>query len=80
MATLFDNGNFRYTAQVQPVRWGSHAGFTLTLWSQWQGAKNPSEQQQRFFACLEREGLERLRTLIDQQLSADSADLAGGAQ
>lgn len=77
MAILFDNGNFRYTARVKPVRWGSYAGFTLTLLSQWRGAKNPSDQQQRFFACLERDDLERLRAHIDQQLSAD---LAGETQ
>ncbi len=71
MAILFDNGNFRYCAQVRPAHWGSYSGFTLTLQSRWLCARNPHEQQVRFFACLEREGHEQrgaeMRRQLEQQ-------------
>ncbi len=65
--TLFNNGDFslhaRLSAVVSPV-----SGYALTLTSQRQESRNPHEEQVRFFACLDREGLQALADLIQETL------------
>ncbi len=67
-AVLFDNGDFCYYAYLKPVM-SPERGFAFYLTSQWRSALNPQEEQFRFKACLEREGLKQLRDLIERALS-----------
>lgn len=66
--TLFDNGDFSLHAQLTPVT-SPEEGHALTITSQRQESRNPHEEQVRFFACLDREGLTKLSVLIQQQLA-----------
>jgi hypothetical protein len=66
--TLFDNGDFSLHARLSPVT-SPEAGHALTITSQRQESRNPHEEQVRFFACLDREGLAKLGDLIQQQLA-----------
>lgn len=66
--TLFDNGDFSLHARLTPVT-SPEEGHALTITSQRQESRNPHEEQVRFFACLDREGLTRLGDLIQQQLA-----------
>lgn len=66
--TLFDNGDFSLHARLSPVT-SPDDGHALTITSQRQESRNPHEEQVRFFACLDREGLTRLGDLIQQQLA-----------
>jgi hypothetical protein len=68
-ATLFDNGDFRYFVYIDPVR-SPVGGYALTVTSQWRTSAKPEEEQFRFRACLERQGLEALQALIARELSA----------
>ena len=67
-AVLFDNGDFCYYAYLKPVM-SPEKGFAFYITSQWRSALNPQEEQFRFKACLEREGLKQLRDLIERELS-----------
>ena len=67
-ATLYDNGDFRYFVYLDPVQ-SPVGGFALTITSQWKSSAKPAEEQFRFRACLEREGLERLQALIQRELT-----------
>lgn len=67
-ATLYDNGDFRYFVYLDPVQ-SPAGGFALTITSQWKSSAKPEEEQFRFRACLEREGLKRLQELIQQELT-----------
>ena len=66
-ATLYDNGDFRYFVYLDPVQ-SPVGGFALTITSQWQSSAKPEEEQFRFRACLERQGLEQLQALIEREL------------
>jgi hypothetical protein len=68
-ATLFDNGDFRYFVYINPVR-SPTGGYALTVTSQWQTSAKPDDEQFRFRACLERQGLEALQVLIERELAA----------
>lgn len=65
--TLFNNGDFslhaRLSAVVSPA-----GGYALTITSQRQESRNPHEEQVRFFACFEREGLQALADLVQEAL------------
>jgi hypothetical protein len=65
--TLFNNGDFslhaKLSAVISPV-----GGYALTITSQRQESRNPHEEQVRFFACFEREGLQALADLIQETL------------
>ena len=69
LTTLFDNSDFSYFVEIEPTFWEAKTGYTLAVYSRRQSAKNPSESRQCFFACLDREGLENLGRLINQQLA-----------
>jgi hypothetical protein len=66
--TLFDNGDYSLHAKLSPVASpeGCHA---LTITSRRQDSRNPNEDQVKFFACLDRQGLEGLSELINLSLS-----------
>lgn len=66
--TIFDNGDFRLHAQLAPVS-SPEGGLALTITSQRQESRNPHEEHVRFFACLDRQGLENLSDLISNELS-----------
>lgn len=74
LTTIFDNGDFSYLVQIEPTFWEPETGYTLAIYSRRASAKNPSEAQQRFFACLDRHGLEQLGRLITEQLSRYRAE------
>ena len=67
-AVLFDNGDFSYHVHLRPVI-SPEKGYALDITSQWKTALKPQEQQFRFRACLEREGLVQLRDLIERELA-----------
>ena len=66
--TLFDNGDFSLHARLSPVT-SPEDGHALTITSIRQESRNPSEEQVKFFACLDRQGLEGLYALINLALS-----------
>ncbi len=65
--TLFKNGDFSLHARLSAVI-SPEGGYALTITSQRLESRNPHEEQVRFFACLEREGLQALAELIQQTL------------
>jgi hypothetical protein len=66
--TLFDNGDFSLYARLSPVA-SPEGGHALTIISTRQESRNPNEEQVKFFACLDRQGLEGLSELINLSLS-----------
>lgn len=66
--TIFDNGDFRLHAQLAPVP-SPLGGRAFTITSQRQESRNPHEEQVRFFACLDREGLLALAKLFENELA-----------
>ncbi|WP_297728716.1 hypothetical protein [Limnohabitans sp. Rim8] len=66
--TLFDNGDFSLYASLYPVV-SPKDGHALTITSRRQESRNPNEEQVKFFACLDRQGLEGLLELINLSLS-----------
>jgi hypothetical protein len=66
--TLFDNGDFSLHARLAPVTSPKH-GHALTITSQRQESRNPHEEHVRFFACLDRQGLQNLQQLIAMELA-----------
>jgi hypothetical protein len=67
-ATLFDNGDFAYFVYLDQIR-SLAGGLALTITSQWKSASKPEEEQIRFRACLDRQGLEQLQSLIQKELA-----------
>lgn len=67
--TFINNGDFRLHARLSDVV-SPEGGYALTITSQRQESRNPHEEQVRFFACLEREGLQALADLIQQTLQS----------
>jgi hypothetical protein len=65
--TLFNNGDFSMHARLSAVV-SPEGGYALTITSQRQESRNPHEEQVRFFACFEREGLQALADLIQEAL------------
>ena len=66
--TIFDNGDFSLHAQLAPVP-SPQGGRALTITSQRQESRNPHEEHVRFFACLDRDGLQKLQALIQSELA-----------
>lgn len=66
---ILDNGDFCYRVRLAPVRSPLH-GHALTITSQRRASRHPDEEQVRFLACLDREGLQALAGLIQQALQA----------
>lgn len=69
--TLFDNGDFSLHARLASVA-SPVGGYALTITSQRRESRNPTEEQARFFACLERDGLQKLQTMIALELAKRS--------
>lgn len=65
--TIFDNGDYSLYAEISPSI-SPKEGLALTITSRWQSASHPQEEQVRFKACLERNGLEKLVNLIQLEL------------
>ena len=70
--SILDNGDLCYRASLVPVV-SPVGGHALTITSQRRAARNPDEQQVRFFACLEPEGLQALADLVQRALAAHSS-------
>ena len=66
--TLLDNGDFSLHAQLSPVQ-SPIGGHALTITSKRKESRNPNEEQVRFMACLDREGLTKLGEIIQKQLT-----------
>ncbi len=66
--TLLQTDDFRLYAQLSPVR-SPDGGLALTITSTRLASRNPQEEQVRFFACLEPQGLQALADLIAQGLN-----------
>ena len=66
--TLLDNGDFSLHAQLTPVQ-SPLGGHALTITSKRLESRNPLEEHVRFFACLDRVGLENLQNLIQAELA-----------
>lgn len=69
--SILDNGDLCYRASLAPVV-SPVGGHALTITSQRRAARNPDEQQVRFFACLEPEGLQALAVLIQEALTSQA--------
>ena len=67
--TLFNNGDFSLHARLSAVV-SPEGGYALTITSQRHESRSPHEEQVRFIACLEREGLQALADLIQQTLQS----------
>lgn len=65
--TIFDNGDFSLHAQLAPVP-SPQGGLAFSITSQRQESRNPHEEHVRFFACLDRGGLESLAELIQKSI------------
>ena len=65
--TLLQSSDFSLHAYLTPVRSPAN-GYSLTITSQRQDVRNPGEEHVRFFSCLERDGLQALADLIQQEL------------
>lgn len=66
--TLLDNGDFSLHAQLSPVS-SPVGGHALTITSKRLESRNPHEEHVRFFACLDRAGLQNLQNLIQTELA-----------
>lgn len=66
--TLLDNGDFSLHAQLSPVQ-SPVGGHALTITSKRKESRNPNEEQVRFFACLDRAGLQNLQSLIQAEFT-----------
>ena len=69
--TLFDNGDFRLHAHIAPITSPDNS-LALTITSQRPASRNPREEHVRFFACLDREGLQALADVIQAALQVPS--------
>lgn len=67
-AILFDNGDFKYFVSIEKIH-SLAGGYSLAITSQWKTAAHPEEEQYRFRACIDRAGLEQLKSLIERVLS-----------
>ena len=65
--TLLQSSDLSLHAYLTPVRAPAN-GYSLTITSQRQDVRNPGEEHVRFFSCLERDGLQALADLIQQEL------------
>lgn len=71
--TLFDNGDFSLHARLTPVT-SPEEGHALTITSQRKESRNPNEEHVRFFACLDKTGLQALAVMIQREIArADAA-------
>lgn len=66
---IFDNGDYSLYAEVTPTI-SPKNGHTLTITSRWKSSSNPDEEQVRFRACLEHQGLQALAAIIQNELSS----------
>ena len=66
-ATLINGSDYSLLAHLARVD-SPADGFALTITSRRQASRNPGEDQVRFFSCLERDGLQALADLIQQEL------------
>ena len=69
--TLFDNGDFSLYASLYPVV-SPKDGHALTITSRRQESRNPNEEQVKFFACLDPEGLQALTNVIQNEIAKNS--------
>lgn len=60
---------FRYTAEIRKLD-RADCGYSFSIASIWLVAKNPTAEQLRFQACLDRDGLLALRDLINAQVQS----------
>jgi hypothetical protein len=67
--SILDNGDLCYRVSLTPVR-SPEDGHALTITSQRRASRNPDEQQVRFFACLDRDGLQALANLLEVVLAS----------
>lgn len=69
--TLLDSPDFRLHARLSPVV-SPAGGHALTISSQRLQSRNPHEEHVRFFACLDRQGLQALADLLQSTLQRTS--------
>lgn len=70
-ASIFDNGDFSLCAQLVPVS-SPRGGLALTITSQRKESRKPEDEQVKFFACLDREGVQSLGDLIQRALKEET--------
>ena len=70
--TVFDNGDYSLNVTLSPVL-SPIDGQALIITSKRKESRNPNEEQVRFMACLDREGLTKLADLISEQLAKESS-------
>lgn len=62
--TLVDRADFEYVADLSPVP-NPPGLYSLTIASRWRGAKQPEAEQVKLDLLVDREGLLKLKGLID---------------
>lgn len=67
-ATLLDNGDYSLHVTLQAVD-SPPGGQAIIISSKKRLSRNPREEQVKFLACLDREGLVALGQLIERQLA-----------
>ncbi len=77
--TLLDNGNYSYLVDIQPTGKPDSGDYHLRISTRWLGARNPDALLQRFSICLDRQGLQNLRQLIDTELGNTTPSPTGAA-
>jgi hypothetical protein len=65
--TIVDRFDFLYHAELSPVQ-SPPGQFHLAISTQWRQAKDPHAEQVKMKLLLDREGLQRLRSLVDSAL------------
>ena len=65
---VFENGDYSLSVTLSPVH-SPIDGQALIITSKRKESRNPNEEQVRFMACLDREGLTKLGDLIQKQLA-----------
>lgn len=69
--TIFDNGDYSLHVTLHPVC-SPLNGHTLIITSRKRESRNPQEEQVRFLACLDRDGLTNLVEIIQDKLNAET--------
>lgn len=66
---LFNNGDFRLIARLASVP-SPKDGYALTITSRRKESKAPLVERIQFFSCLDRQGLQALAKLIQNELDS----------
>jgi len=67
--TISDNGDYSLSVEISPTVSPTN-GYALKITSRWKSSANPDEDQVRFMACLEADGLLALAQVIQNNVTS----------